>query len=216
MSCRLPGGVSSPQEFWELCSRARSGFMEGAPKERFSHEAFYHPDAGHTGTYHAKGGYFLTEDPALFDAPFFSLTEKEAIAMDPQQRMLLECTFEALDSASLPKHTLSGQNVGVFIGGSLSEYETHLSRDVEAMPMYQSTGCAQAMQSNRLSHFFDFRGPSFTLDTACSSSLVAVHAACQSLREGEAEMAVAGACHLNMMPDSFISFSTGRYVDAFA
>lgn len=80
MSCRLPGNVNSPAEFWELCSRARSGFMSGAPKERFSHEAFYDPNPGKTGAYHSQGGYFLGEDPALFDAPFFSLTEKEAIA----------------------------------------------------------------------------------------------------------------------------------------
>ncbi|KAJ4419466.1 Type I Iterative PKS [Gnomoniopsis sp. IMI 355080] len=210
MACRLPGNVHSPAEFWELCSRARSGYMAGVPKDRFSHEAYYDSNPGKTGTYHSQGGYFLGDDLALFDAPFFSLTEKEAIAMDPQQRLLLECTFEALENAGIPKQKVVGQDVGVFIGGSLSEYETHLSRDSDSMPMYQSTGCAQAMQSNRLSHFFDFRGPSFTLDTACSSSLVALHVACQSIRNGEAQVAITGGCHLNMLPDSFISFSTGR------
>lgn len=80
MSCRLPGGASSPAEFWELCSRARSGFSAGAPKERFNHDAFYDANPGKTGTYHSQGGYFLGEDVAAFDAPFFSLTEKEAIA----------------------------------------------------------------------------------------------------------------------------------------
>lgn len=82
MSCRLPGGASSPAEFWELCSRARSGFMSGVPKTRFSHEAFYHPNPGKTGAYHSQGGYFLSEDVTAFDAPFFSLTEKEAIASE--------------------------------------------------------------------------------------------------------------------------------------
>ncbi len=80
MSCRLPGNVSSPAEFWELCSRARSGFMTGVPKDRFNHDAFYHPNPGKTGTYHAAGGYFLEGDVATFDAPFFGLTEKEALA----------------------------------------------------------------------------------------------------------------------------------------
>lgn len=80
MSCRLPGNANSPAEFWELCSRARSGFMSGVPKERFDHDAFYDPNPGKTGAYHSQGGYFLNEDPAAFDAPFFSLTEKEAIA----------------------------------------------------------------------------------------------------------------------------------------
>lgn len=85
MSCRLPGGASTPAEFWELCSRARSGFAAGAPKERFNHEAFYHSNPGKTGTYHSQGGYFLSEDVAAFDAPFFSLTEKEAIASKHQR-----------------------------------------------------------------------------------------------------------------------------------
>lgn len=82
MSCRLPGGASSPAEFWELCSRARSGFVPGVPKHRFNHEAFYHTNPGKTGTYHSQGGYFLGEDVTAFDAPFFSLTEKEAIASE--------------------------------------------------------------------------------------------------------------------------------------
>lgn len=110
----------------------------------------------------------------------------------------------------MPKHSVVGHQVGVFIGGSPTEYETHLSRDSDAMPMYQSTGTHNAMQSARISHFFDFRGPSFTLDTACSSSLVALHVACQSIRNGESSVAITGACHLNMFPDSFIAFSTGR------
>lgn len=80
MSCRLPGGVSSPAEFWELCSRARSSFTAGAPKDRFDHNVFYHANPGKNGAYHSQGGYFLNEDPAVFDAPFFSLTEKEATA----------------------------------------------------------------------------------------------------------------------------------------
>lgn len=82
MSCRLPGGANSPAEFWELCSRARSGYMSGVPKERWNHEAFYHSNPGKTGAYHSQGGYFLNDDPALFDAPFFSLTEKEAISSE--------------------------------------------------------------------------------------------------------------------------------------
>ncbi|KAH8671519.1 beta-ketoacyl synthase domain-containing protein [Xylariales sp. PMI_506] len=209
MACRLPGNVASPSEFWELCARARSGFS-AVPQERFNHEAFYHPNPGKTGAYHAAGGYFLGGDVTAFDAPFFGLTEKEALSMDPQQRLLLECTFEALESAGIPKHSIVGEDVGVFVGGSLSEYESHLGRDSDTIPMHQATGCAHAMQSNRLSHFFDLKGPSFTADTACSSSLVALHLACQSLRLGESTQAIVGACHLNLLPESFISFSTCR------
>ncbi|KAK0126530.1 hypothetical protein ONS95_008126 [Cadophora gregata] len=209
MSCRLPGNVSTPDEFWELCSRSRSGWTE-VPKERFNSTSFHHPNPGKRGCFNAAGGNFLKEDIGLFDAPFFSLTSQEATSMDPQQRILLECTFEALDSAGIPKHEIVGKNVGVFIGGSFAEYESQLFSDTESIPMYQATGNAFAMQSNRLSHFFDLRGPSFTMDTACSSSLVALHQACQSLRIGESQVAIVGGCHLNTLPEFWISMSMSR------
>ncbi|KAI9147411.1 Highly reducing polyketide synthase PKS6 [Paramyrothecium foliicola] len=139
MACRLPGNVSSPAEFWELCARARSGYSS-VPPNRFNHDAYYHPNPGKPGSYHATGGYFLQDDIAAFDAPFFGLTENEALAMDPQQRLLLECTFEALENAGIPKHSIVGRDVGVFIGGSLAEYETHLSRDSDIIAMHQATG----------------------------------------------------------------------------
>ncbi|KAI0870540.1 ketoacyl-synt-domain-containing protein [Hypoxylon argillaceum] len=209
MSCRLPGNVASPAEFWELCARARSGYST-IPPERFNTASFQHPNPGKAGCHNPIGGHFLNTDLAAFDAPFFSLTEKEAISMDPQQRLLLECTFEALESAGIPKHEIVGKDVGVFVGGSFPEYESHLFRDTDTIPMHQATGCAYAMQSNRISHFFDLKGPSFTTDTACSSSLVALHVACQSLRTGESGVAIVGGCHLNMLPEFWISFSKSR------
>ncbi|KAI0967566.1 ketoacyl-synt-domain-containing protein [Xylaria arbuscula] len=209
MSCRLPGNVASPAEFWELCARARSGYST-IPPERFNTASFQHPNPGKAGCHNPVGGHFLNTDLAAFDAPFFSLTEKEAISMDPQQRLLLECTFEALENAGIPKHHIIGKDVGVFVGGSFPEYESHLFRDPDTIPMHQATGCAYAMQSNRISHFFDLKGPSFTTDTACSSSLVALHVACQSLRTGETDVAIVGGCHLNMLPEFWISFSKSR------
>ncbi|KAI5920277.1 hypothetical protein F4810DRAFT_438322 [Camillea tinctor] len=209
MSCRLPGNIASPAEFWELCARARSGYSE-IPKERFNMASFHHPNPGKAGCHNPIGGHFLNTDLAAFDAPFFSLTEKEAISMDPQQRLLLECTFEALENAGIPKHKIVGKDVGVFVGGSFPEYESHLFRDTDTIPMHQATGCAYSMQSNRISHFFDLKGPSFTTDTACSSSLVALHLACQSLRAGESGMAIVGGCHLNTLPEFWISFSKSR------
>ena len=139
MSCRLPGNVSTPDEFWELCSRARSGFSE-IPNERFENASFHHPNPGKGGCFNAVGGNFLKEDLGLFDAPFFSLTAQEATSMDPQRRILLECTFEALDNASIPKHQIVGKQVGVFIGGSFSEYESQSFVDTETIPMHQATG----------------------------------------------------------------------------
>ncbi|KAI8626307.1 ketoacyl-synt-domain-containing protein [Xylariaceae sp. FL1651] len=209
MSCRLPGNVASPAEFWELCARARSGYST-IPPERFNTASFQHPNPGKAGCHNPIGGHFLNTNLAAFDAPFFSLTEKEAISMDPQQRLLLECTFEALENAGIPKHQIVGKDVGVFVGGSFPEYESHLFRDPDTIPMHQATGCAYAMQSNRISHFFDLKGPSFTTDTACSSSLVALHVACQSLRTEESGMAIVGGCHLNMLPEFWISFSKSR------
>ncbi|OAA65486.1 polyketide synthase [Niveomyces insectorum RCEF 264] len=181
MACRMPGDVSSPAEFWELLSRQRTGFT-GVPKERFNAETFYHPNAGKNGSFNAVGGNFLSCDLQAFDAPFFGLTEKEAISMDPQQRLLLECTFEALENAGIPKQQVIGKDVGVFVGGSFPEYESHLFRDSDTIPLHQATGCA----------------------------MVAVHLACQSLRLGESSMAVVGGCHLNMLPEFWVSFSTCR------
>lgn len=131
--------VATPDQFWELCSRARTGWSE-IPKERFNNASFHHPNPGKVGCFNAAGGNFLKEDLGLFDAPFFSLTAQEATSMDPQQRILLECTFEALDSAGIPKHDIIGKNMGVFIGGSFSEYESQSFADSDTIPMYQSTG----------------------------------------------------------------------------
>lgn len=139
MACRFPGHVTTPAEFWELCTRARSGWSE-IPKERFDKARFHHPNPGKAGAMNPVGGNFLEVDLDTFDAPFFGLTEKEAISMDPQQRLLLECTFEALENAGIPKHTIVGKDVGVFIGGSFPEYESHLFRDSDTIPMHQATG----------------------------------------------------------------------------
>ncbi|KAH7327102.1 beta-ketoacyl synthase domain-containing protein [Rhexocercosporidium sp. MPI-PUGE-AT-0058] len=206
MGCRLPGDVSTPDEFWELCSRVRSGWSP-IPKSRFNHEAFHHPNPDKAGCYNPKGGHFLEEDIGLFDAPFFNITEKEAISMDPQQRLLLECTYEALENAGIPKRDLMGENVGVFVGGSFADYELRNCRDTDTAPIFQATGCAQSLLSNRLSYYFDFSGPSFTVDTACSSSLGAMHLACQSIRNGESSQAIVASCHLNLLPDYFVIMS---------
>lgn len=122
MACRLPGNAKTPEELWEMCARSRDGWSP-IPAERFSSAAFHHPHPSKGGTTNAHGGYFLQEDIALFDAPFFNITEKEAISMDPQQRLLLECSFEAIESAGIPKESLIGSDTSVFIGGSFADYE---------------------------------------------------------------------------------------------
>lgn len=208
-SCRAPGDVSNPDQLWELCSRARSGWST-IPEKRFNHEAYYHPHPGKVGCANPQGGYFLSQDVGVFDAPFFNITALEATSLDPQQRILLECTFEALESAGVPKESLIGSDTGVFVGGSFPDYELNNLRDMDTAPMFGATGCAPAMLSNRISYYFDFRGPSFTADTACSSSLVALHQAMQSLRSGESKHAIVAGCHLNLLPDYFVHMSTSQ------
>jgi acyl transferase domain-containing protein len=203
---RLPGDVSSPEDLWELCSRGRTGWGP-TPSTRYNKDAYYHPAPGKQGCINTEGGYFLQEDPARFDAPFFNMTVQEATALDPQQRLLLECTFEAFESSGMTKEGIAGTDVGVFVGGSFADYEVHNTRDLDTAPIYQATGCAPAMQSNRLSYYFDLRGPSMTVDTACSSSLVALHSAMQSLRNGESSLAVVAAAHLNLTSDFFVTMS---------
>lgn len=139
MSCRFPGNVSTPDEFWELLARCRSGFSP-IPPSRFSANRFFHPNPGKSGTTNARGGNFLTHDMAAFDAPFFGFTQQEAVSLDPQQRLLLECTFEALEGAGMPMHNIVGKDIGVFVGGTFSEYEADSFRDPETIPMHQATG----------------------------------------------------------------------------
>ncbi|KAJ5747242.1 uncharacterized protein N7511_008938 [Penicillium nucicola] len=208
-ACRLPGQVTSPSELWELCTRARSGWSP-IPKDRFSLDAFHHPNPSKVGAFNPVGGYFLDEDIARFDAPFFNVTVQEATSMDPQQRLLLECSFEALESAGIPKEHLARRNVGVFAGGNFADYELNNMRDIETIPMHQATGCAPSLQSNRISYFFDLSGPSITVDTACSSSIVALHYAVQSLRSGESTEALVAGCRLNVVPDLFVSMSMSQ------
>lgn len=154
MACRFPGNVSTPAEFWELLSRARTGYTS-IPQRRFDPAAFYHPNPGKGGSFNAAGGSFLDVDLAAFDAPFFGLTEKEAISMDPQQRLLLECTFESLESAGIPKHSIVGKDVGVFVGGSFPEYESHLFRDSDTIPIHQATGMCLLLPTSGFAGLLD-------------------------------------------------------------
>ncbi|KAF2015178.1 hypothetical protein BU24DRAFT_372104 [Aaosphaeria arxii CBS 175.79] len=169
MSCRLPGNVSTPDEFWELLARSRTGFSE-IPPSRFSADRFFHANPGKSGTTNARGGNFLTHDLSVFDAPFFGFTQQEAVSLDPQQRLLLECTFEALESAGIPKHEVVGQNVGVFVGGTFSEYEADLFRDPNTIPMHQATAGVHLNMlpefwiSYSMSRLFGEAGRSFAFD----------------------------------------------------
>jgi acyl transferase domain-containing protein len=154
-----------------------------------------------------KHAYLLDEDPRGFDRDFFSINPKEAEAMDPQQRMLLETVYEGIESAGYSMQQLRGSSTAVFVGCMFYDYQYTAIRGIESLPQYHATGTGSSILSNRVSYFYDWRGPSVTLDTACSSSLVAMHQAVNALRNGEASMAVAAGSNLILGPEPFISES---------
>ncbi|MBB4683865.1 type I polyketide synthase [Amycolatopsis jiangsuensis] len=199
VGCRLPGGVESPAQFWWLLDAGADGIAE-VPEGRW--ESFA-PEAALAGL--PRRGGFLG-DVAGFDAAFFGITPREAEAMDPQQRMLLEVTWAALEHAGIPPGSLRGSRTGVFVGLSASEYGYLTMTDVTGIDAWSGTGAAASIAANRLSYLLDLRGPSLTLDTACSSSLVAVHQAVQSLRRGESDTALVAGVNLLLSPGITANF----------
>ncbi|KAF4768453.1 hypothetical protein HAV15_002721 [Penicillium sp. str.  len=209
MACRLPPDISTLGEFWSFCAHGKSAWTEN-PEGRFGNAAFWNKNADRKGKINNKGGHYLNHNLAHFDAPFFRITANEAKAMDPQQRFLLEVTYEALENGGLPMEEMAGKDVAVFAANSFSDYLHGITRDPETAPTFAMTGCDPCMIANRLSHFFDFRGPSITVDTACSSALTAIHLACQSLRSGDSPYAIVAAAHLNIYPQSTVLYSLSQ------
>ncbi|KAK4161309.1 hypothetical protein QBC43DRAFT_97854 [Cladorrhinum sp. PSN259] len=149
-----------------------------------------------------RSGHFLRQDPAAFDAPFFSISQSEANSLDPDQRSLLETSYHALESAGLPVESLAGTNTSVFVGTFAREYGTFWTKDPMQPPKYAGTGTGPALLANRLSWFYDLRGTSITLDTACSSSMIALHLACESLRAGTSDAALVAGSNLILNPET--------------
>ena len=199
VGCRLPGGVESPAQFWGVLDAGADGIGE-VPEGRW--ESFAPP--GTLAGLPRRGGFL--GDVAGCDAGFFGITPREAEAMDPQQRMLLEVTWAALEHAGLPPGSLRGSRTGVFVGLSAGEYGYLTMTDLAGIDAWSGTGAAASIAANRLSYLLDLRGPSLTLDTACSSSLVAVHQAVQSLRRGESDTALAAGVNLLLSPGITANF----------
>lgn len=176
------------------------------PKSRYNGDAFYHP-SDKLGTLRCHGGHFLENDVSSFDAPFFNITAQEAKAMDPTARMLLEVTYEAIENAGLDMHSLVGSDTSCYVGCFTRDWHEQQIKDSETAPMYAGTGTGFSLLSNRISWFYDFRGPSLTLDTACSSSLVGLHLACQGLRMGESKLAIVSGANLILSPDLAVFLS---------
>lgn len=213
IGCRFPGGVTDSRGFWNLMVEGRDGIVP-VPGDRWDAERFYDREGKVPGTMYVNAGGFLRQPIDEFDASFFGISPREASRLDPQQRLMLEVAWEALEDAGMPHDRLAGTQTGVFVGGFMSDnlltQLNPLNRDM--IGPHSEIGATLGILSNRLSHFFDLRGPSLTVDTACSSSLTAFHLACRSLIEGECDVALAGGVNVMSRPENPIAMSKGGFL----
>ncbi|OJZ91221.1 hypothetical protein ASPFODRAFT_706954 [Aspergillus luchuensis CBS 106.47] len=207
MACRV-AGANSPSKLWDNILQKKDLRRE-MPPERFNVDAFYHPDRMNNGTTNARHGYFLDQPLGHFDAEFFGISGKEAAAMDPQQRILLEVVYEALENAEIPLKDIRGTNTSVYCGtfANANDYNSLQTKDLENYPIYALTGTGNPILSNRISYLYDLRGPSMTIDTACSSSLVAFHLGSQSLLNGESSISIVAGTALQFAPNIYQTIS---------
>ncbi|HJT56092.1 MAG TPA: SDR family NAD(P)-dependent oxidoreductase, partial [Ktedonobacteraceae bacterium] len=211
MGCRFPGGANTPAAFWELLRSGGDAISE-IPAERWDINAFYDPDRDAAGKMYTRRGGFL-ENIRAFDAQFFGISPREATRMDPQQRLLAEVTWEALEDAGQSLSRLSDSATGTFIGMMSNSEYTQLQTKVGYETgdtaylddPYFGIGSSSSIAAGRLAYLFDLQGPTMTIDTACSSSLVAVHLACQSLRNSECKLALAGGVNAMLLPETMVS-----------
>ncbi|TAN66396.1 MAG: type I polyketide synthase [Methylobacter sp.] len=206
MGCRLPGNIETPEAFWELLRDGKDAIAE-IPASRWDSHYYYDPDYDAPGKIVTRHGGFLSQIQES-DPQFFGISPREAMSMDPQQHLLLEVCWEALENAGLVPGNLEGSRTGVFIGICNQDYSVLLmSREDIEIDAYMTTGMAHSVAAGRLAYSMGFQGPCLAIDTACSSSLASVHLACQSLRNRECDMAVTGGVNLILCPETSINFS---------
>ncbi|EEP81634.1 hypothetical protein UREG_06499 [Uncinocarpus reesii 1704] len=206
-ACRFPGGADSPSKLWELLRNPKDVLSE-FPPERLKLKNFYHKNGEHHGSTDVQNkGYLLSEDIRQFDASFFRINPAEADGMDPQQRILLETVYEALESAGCPLEQMRESLTSVYAGLMNGDFADIQARDLETIQTHHGTGTHRSILSNRISYFLDIKGASMTIDTACSSSLVALHQAMMSLRLGESDMAIVSGANLILDPTMYVAES---------
>ena len=205
MSCRLPGSVDSPQSFWHLLRNGGDAVSE-IPADRWDVDRFFDANPEVPGKMYTRQGAFI-DSVADFDPEFFGISPREATYLDPQQRLLLEGAYLALSDAGLDPFDLRGSNTGTYVGLSLDDYAQRHARsgDMSHVHQHSSLGSLPAVGAGRIAYVFGLQGPAMQLDTTCSSSLVATHLACQSLRNGETDLALAGGVNLILSPASMIA-----------
>jgi len=207
MSSRFPGADNN-DEYWDILKNGIDTISE-VPKDRWDIDSFYDSSPGKRGKIISRYGGFIKQKIDQFDPAFFGISPREAIKMDPQQRLLLEVTWEAFENAGISPKDMSNSRTGVFVGICSNDYGLiqKENQGYSGIDAYTGSGNATSIAANRISYLLDLQGPSLSIDTACSSSLVTVHLACQSLRNGEANMAVAGGVSILLTPEASITFS---------
>jgi acyl transferase domain-containing protein/acyl-CoA thioesterase FadM/acyl carrier protein len=213
IGCRMPGGIEDAGGLWKVLMEGRECIVD-IPESRWDRRKFHDASGKSPGRTYVQRAGLLSQDPREFDAGFFGITPREAGVLDPQQRLLLEVSWEALEDAGVPPSSLGGTRTGVYVGGFMTDnLIIHSSPDNrERIESQSATASTLTMLSNRLSYFYDLRGPSVSMDTACSSSLVALHHACQSLWSGESEAALVGGVNAILLPETQITMARGRFL----